>query len=236
MLESPQVLRTDAPVVALRDVSTVDPNGVSRLRDATVVVSAGEVLGVAGIEGAGQFELLRLLAGRRAPSTGTVTLPKRIGFVPEDRLRDAIVPTMSPAENVALRNANQFHGHMPWRQLSAEASAIFSEYDVRPTDSETLGALSGGNQQKFVMGRELRGSPELLVLENPTRGLDIRAAEFVLDRIRSARASGCAVVVYSSDLDELLTLVDRMVVCHAGYVREVPADMEAIGRAMVGIA
>ncbi len=232
---SPRGMRTDAPVVELRRVSMKDARGVLRLREATVAVCAGEILGVAGIEGAGQFDLLRILAGRRAPSSGTVTLPSRIGFVPEDRLRDAIVPTMSPAENVALHDARHFRGHMPWRELESEAVAIIAEYDVRPTDSATIGALSGGNQQKFVLGRELRGSPQLLVVENPTRGLDIRAAAFVLDRIRSAQDSGCAVIVYSSDLDELLTLAERMLVCHAGEVREVPVEMEAIGRAMVGI-
>jgi general nucleoside transport system ATP-binding protein len=106
---------------------------------------------------------------------------------------------------------------------------------VRPADARTAGALSGGNQQKFVLGRELDGAPDALVVENPTRGLDIRATEAVLTRLRDARDAGCAVVAYSSDLDEILGLADRMVVCYDGSLTEVPVDAERVGRAMVGI-
>jgi simple sugar transport system ATP-binding protein len=96
-------------------------------------------------------------------------------------------------------------------------------------------ALSGGNQQKFVLGRELEGMPEALVVENPTRGLDMRATEHVLNELRAARAAGVAVVVYSSDLDEVLSIADRMVVCFGGRTAELPVDADAVARAMVGL-
>ncbi|MBI3791968.1 MAG: hypothetical protein HY275_13970 [Gemmatimonadetes bacterium] len=97
-------------------------------------------------------------------------------------------------------------------------------------------SLSGGNQQKFVLARELDGAPAALVVENPTRGLDIRASEDVLRRLRAARASGLAVVVYSEDLDEVLALADRVLVVHATQVRVLAPDRELVGRAMLGAA
>src|SRR6185295_17961281 len=105
-----------------------------------------------------------------------------------------------------------------------------------PGPGAAVRTLSGGNQQRFVMGRELHNSPRALIVENPSRGLDVRATASVHDRLRSARNGGAAVVVYSSDLDELVELSDRIVVCFGGSVLEVDADLPAIGRAMVGAA
>ncbi|MBI1808366.1 MAG: ABC transporter ATP-binding protein [Gemmatimonadetes bacterium] len=225
----------DAVVLSLRAVSVVDARGTERLRDASLSVRSGEIVGVAGIEGAGQWELLRVLAGRLAPRSGSVRLASRIGFAPEDRLRDAVIPSMTLAENVALQDAGMLRGRVPWRAFEARARRVTTAHDVRPGDARTVGALSGGNQQKFVLGRELDGAPEALVVENPTRGLDLRATDAVLAALRDARDSGCAVVVYSSDLDEVLGLADRMVVCYDGTLTEVPVESDRVGRAMVGI-
>lgn len=236
--DQPPAIAAKAPgreTLVLNSVSVVDERGVTKLRDASITVRTGEIVGIAGVDGAGQWELLRVLAGRVAPSTGTVRLPAHIGFVPEDRLRDALVSSMSLAENMALQRAGSLRGFMSWPAFAERARAVVRRHDVRPPDAPTAGALSGGNQQKFVLGRELDGSPDALVAENPTRGLDIRATADILSRLREARDGGGALVVYSSDLDEVVSIADRLLVCFAGVVRELPVDAELAGRAMVGL-
>ncbi|MFI5231227.1 MAG: ABC transporter ATP-binding protein [Gemmatimonadales bacterium] len=223
-------------VASLDGVSVTDERGVPRLRDATMDVRAGEIVGVAGVEGSGQRELLRVLGGRTVPNGGTARLPARIGFVPEDRLRDALIPAMTLVENFALKDSGESRGSMPWRAYESRTRTAMAAHDVRASGADsTAGALSGGNQQKFVLGRELEGSPELLVVENPTRGLDIRAAAHVLDELRAARASGVAIVAYSSDLDEVLAIADRMLVCFDGHITPAAADAAIVARALVGL-
>lgn len=226
---SPQaVLQTNA-------VSVRDTQGVSRVNRVSLAVHAGEIVGIAAVEGAGQRELLRLLSGRMTPSDGSVQLPARIGFVPEDRHNDALMLDRSLVENVALRDAGSRMGRMPWNSLQRATQAIIKERDVRAgSASVEARTLSGGNQQKLILGRELADKPEALVVENPTRGLDFRAANAVHAALRDARTAGTAVVVYSSDLDEVLALADRVVVMHAGQLREVAGDREVVGRAMLG--
>lgn len=222
-------------VMSLGAASYRDPLGISRLDSVTLDVHAGEILGVAGVEGAGQHELMRLLAGRLSPTDGTAVLPQTIGFVPEDRQRDALALSRSLVDNVLLRDAGQRHGRMRWSTERARTAALLSAYDVRGgTPLSLASSLSGGNQQKLVLARELADDPPALVVESPTRGLDVHAGAAVLDRLRAARARGIAVVVYSSDLDELLLLADRVVVAYDGRVREVPTTREAIGQALVG--
>jgi ABC-type uncharacterized transport system ATPase subunit len=119
--------------------------------------------------------------------------------------------------------------------MAEAAQHIVDEFDVRiSTLSAPVRSLSGGNQQKFIVGRELDGSPSALVVENPARGLDIRATAFVYDQLLQARADGVAVLLYSSDLDEVLEIADRMLVVYSGRVMEVPMSRDAIGRAMLG--
>lgn len=224
------------PVLVLERVSLTDERGVQRLRDVSMEVRAGEIVGIAGVEGSGQHDLLRMLAGRLAPDDGTVRVPARIGFVPEDRQRDALIPSMTLVENFALKEAGSAHGSVHWTSYAARTMAVVREHDVRASSVDSLaGALSGGNQQKFVLGRELDGLPEALVVENPARGLDIRATSHVLAALRAARLSGVAVVMYSSDLDEVLSMADRMVVCFEGRAAETAAEAEAVGRALAGI-
>ncbi|MGH7653279.1 MAG: ABC transporter ATP-binding protein [Gemmatimonadaceae bacterium] len=226
-----------AVVASLDGVSVTDERGVPRLRDVTMDVRAGEIVGVAGVEGSGPRELLRVLAGRIAARSGTTRIPVRIGFVPEDRLRDALIPVMTLVENFALKDASVSRGSMPWASYESRTRSLILAHDVRASGADSpAGALSGGNQQKFVLGRELEGSPELLVVENPTRGLDIRAAAHVLGELRAARASGVAVVAYSSDLDEVLSIADRMLVCFDGRITPTAADAATVARALVGIA
>jgi simple sugar transport system ATP-binding protein len=223
-------------VLSLDDVSVVDHRGIARLRNVSLTVCAGEIVGVAGVEGAGQHELLHVLAGRLVPTSGRAGMPTRIGFVPEDRLRDALIPSMNLVENLALKEAGTARGATPWHAYEARTATTLRGHDVRASGAGALaGALSGGNQQKFVLGRELEGPPDALVVENPTRGLDVRATAHVLGELRAARAAGVAVIAYSSDLDEVLSIADRMLVCFAGRVTAVRAEAGAVARALVGL-
>jgi simple sugar transport system ATP-binding protein len=222
-------------IAALRDVELRDRYGVTRVRRASIAVHAGEILGIAGVEGSGHHELLLALAGRLLPSAGEARVPMDAGFVPEHRQRDGLIPGFSVTENVALRGVARARGRMGWQTFARRARRIVDEHAIRVRDVDSLAStLSGGNQQKLVLGRELEGRPALVVAENPTQGLDVRAAIAIRDRLRTARNAGAGVVVYTSDLDELLALADRVVVAFGGNVHEVPRDADAIGRAMLG--
>jgi simple sugar transport system ATP-binding protein len=224
-----------APTLTLDDVTVRDARGHLALDRASIGVRGGELVGIAAVEGSGQHELLRVLAGRLAPTSGRVFIPSNVGFVPEDRRRDALIGDLTLVENVALRGAGSRRGGMPWDDLGAATAELLARYDVRGGTSKTRArALSGGNQQKLVVGRELEGASPALVVENPSRGLDFNATAAVHARLRAARDAGTAVVLYSSDLDELLALADRVVVVHAGRLRDVAREREAIGRAMLG--
>ena len=226
-----------APVLIAHDVHVADGRGVERVRGATLRVHAGEIVGIAAVEGEGQHELLRVLAGRGEMLSGTLERPDVVGFVPEDRHREALLLDSSLVENVALRGAGARRGRMPWDALRDSAASIVKTYNVLTSGMQSSArTLSGGNQQKLVMGRELESAPSALVVENPTRGLDFRATAAVRDSLRRARDAGAAVVVYSSDLDEVLLLADRIYAMHNGVVTETPRDRESVGRAMLGSA
>ena len=229
----------DRQVVRAVGVGAADALGVVRVRDATFTLHAGELVGVAAVEGSGQHELLRLLAGRLAPAAGTLERPARVAFIPEDRHRDALLVDAPLTENLALAGAGTRRGRVPWRALAARTAALAAAFDVRGGGpASPAGVLSGGNQQKFVVARELAGvadgEPALIVAENPTRGLDIRASAAVRARLRAARDAGASVVVYSSDLDEVLALADRVLVVHGGRVHAAPPHRDAVGRLMLG--
>ena len=231
---------TDATVFRADRVTLTDARGVTHVRDATFVVASGEIVGIAGIEGSGQRELLRALAGRLPVASGTLTRPVAVGFVPEDRHRDAILLDRSLVENVALRGAGSRRGIIDWRNFESHTASLSRQFDVRaPGPRATMRTLSGGNQQKLVLARELAPDTTMgtraLVVENPTRGLDVRAASEVHARLREVRDAGAAVVLYSSDIDEVLLLADRVLVVFSGLVREAPLDRDTVGRLMLGI-
>lgn len=233
--EPPRVV---GPVLVRADhISLRDARGVVRVRDASFEVRAGEIVGVAGVEGAGQHELLRAAAGRLRPDSGVLTLPQRIGYAPDDRLSEALIPQFDLRQNLALHDANGRRGLMRWKHLEKVALTLLAEFDIRAPHVRLLvKALSGGNQQKFVFARELHDHPHLLVAVNPTRGLDVRASQSLLQRIRQARDAGMAVLMHSSDIDEMLACCDRILVAHAGDLVEVPRDRDQVGRALVGAA
>jgi simple sugar transport system ATP-binding protein len=223
------------PIFSLDTVSFRDRQNVERLKQVSLTVHAGEILGIAGVEGNGQYELLRILAGRMTATAGKVTIPHTVGFVPEDRHRDAVILDFPLYQNVALFQAGRRRGWTRWSTYRARTNTLLHQHDVRASGVEMpVRALSGGNQQKFVVGREMEGAPQALVVENPTRGLDIQATQTVHQRLRQARAQGAAIVVYSSDLDEVLALADRVMVVYEGQGHDVPRDRDALGRAMLG--
>jgi len=236
------IARAGAPVLALEHVDYTDERGVTRLRDVSLEVRAGEVLGVLGVEGAGQRELLRLLAGRLAPTRGRVVRPLLVGFIPEDRLHDALIPALPLTENLLLAEAGRLRGLVDRRGAHARAQALLARFDVRADGADAAAAsLSGGNQQKFVVGRERQQAAMALVAENPTRGLDLRAAARVLEEIAAPGEGSPAVVLHSTDLDEVLAVASRVVVCFGGSVIEVawpddPSDRTPFTRAMTGAA
>ena len=221
-------------VLALDAVTVRDANGVDRVRSATLQVRAGEIVGIGAVEGAGQHELLRVLAGRLAPTSGTCLIPERVGFVPEDRHRDALLLDAPLFENTALQGAGARRGVMNWTGFRARTAALLQRFDVRASGADAVArTLSGGNQQKLVLGRELEAARDALVVENPSRGLDFVATNAVHQALRSARDAGMAVVVYSSDLDEVLLLADRVFAMHDGTVIESQQHRDALGRAML---
>ena len=233
-------------VFRAQHVAVRDAEGLPRVRDANFTVNAGEIIGVIGVEGSGQRELLRILAGRLPITAGHLVRPADVGFVPEDRHRDAVMLQRSLTENVALRGAGARRGLSGWPALHIRTAALMRAFDVRAPDARaSMQALSGGNQQKLVLAREIgdrrhgvhaASETVALVVENPTRGLDVRAMADVHARLRNERDAGAAIVLYSSDLDEVLSLADRLLAVYDGSVREVPLDREAAGRAMIGLA
>ncbi|MEO7218029.1 MAG: ABC transporter ATP-binding protein [Gemmatimonadaceae bacterium] len=227
--------RAGEVVMTLREVGVRDAMGVDRLSSVTMTVRAGEIVGIAAVEGNGQHELLRLLAGRMKPTTGEIKIPETVGFIPEDRQRDALIQDFSLRDNVALHGSGARRGLLDWTAIRAATKRLMLDYDVRARDERVRArTLSGGNQQKFVVGREIDGSSAALVAENPSRGLDVQAASAVHARLVAARSAGMAVVIFSSDLDEVLSLADRIMVVYAGHVSETTGGHESIGRAMLG--
>ncbi|WP_342375694.1 ABC transporter ATP-binding protein [Myxococcus stipitatus] len=232
-------------------------NGHPALRGVDLTVRAGEIVGIAGVDGNGQRELAEVLTGLRPLTSGEGTLLGRkltgltpaearargVGHVPEDRLRRAVVKALSVEENVALGRHNQPpFARGPWIDFKGRrerATTLLAAYDVRPPEPTlALQALSGGNQQKVVVARELDAKPRLLVVVQPTRGLDIGAVAQVHARLREARAQGAGVVLVSLDLEEVLALADRVYVFFEGRVTgeftRPEYDERELGRRMLG--
>ncbi len=222
-------------VVRARGLSLVGSRGEQQISHATFTLREGEIVGIAAVEGAGHAALLRALAGVRSPDAGELELPPEVSFIPADRQRDALVMDFPLFENLALRHAGDLRGRLHWASIRRRTRAVIEAFDVRAaSESSSARALSGGNQQRFVLGRELEFRPRLLVAENPTRGLDLRATAAVQDRLRRAARNGTAIVMYSTELDEVFAMADRIFVVHRGEIRDVPKDRGLVARAMVG--
>ena len=237
--------RTSSPAGSvLARVESVDiakENGLGiAVRQASLTVRGGEIVGVAAVEGNGQRELLRAVAGRVQAIRGKIEVTGPVGFIPEDRTTEGLIPELSLAENVVLGTEGTepwVRGRsIDWRTAREYTRGILDEYGVVATGPDVAAAtLSGGNQQKVVVARELGHGPRVVVAEDPTRGLDIRATEAIHSRLRAAAAGGTAVLLHSSDLDEVLALAGRVVVMTRGMLIEPPpgASRAAVGELMV---
>jgi simple sugar transport system ATP-binding protein len=227
-------------VARLEGVGVRRPD-VGSLEGIDLDVRSGEIVGVAGVEGNGQQALALVLSGRAGPERGRVELPEAVGFVPQDRSTEGLVADFDLAENVALalhRDPEYRRGvWLRWAELRAAAEEIRERYGVAAPSVETrAGALSGGNQQRVVVGRELAVGRDLLVAENPTRGLDVAAAAFVHEELRRLAARGVAIVLISTDLDEVLGLSDIVYALTRGRLHTVPAaarSREGVGALML---
>mgnify|MGYP003290793158 CR=1 FL=1 len=199
------------------------------------------LVGLAGVEGNGQRELLRTVAGRLVPLRGRLEVTRPIAFIPEDRTTEGIILELSLTENVVLGLGKDApwvrHSRIQWREARERTGELLQQYGIVAAGPDVkAGALSGGNQQKLVVARELFRNPAVIVAENPTRGLDVSAAASIHARIRAAADDGAAVLFHSSDLDEVLHLADRVVVVSRGALGEVPVGTSRaeVGNLMLG--
>ncbi|MGI4894829.1 MAG: ABC transporter ATP-binding protein [Janthinobacterium lividum] len=248
--------RPGAEVLAMSDVRVTDAAGTVLLDDMSLQVHAGEVLAIAGVDGNGQTELTRAIMGLQHIDSGSVRIAGRettglaiadilrlgVGYVPEDRLHDGLVASFSIAENLVLDlvDSPRFAAGPSLNRESVRrnADARVAEFDIRtPSAQATVSTLSGGNQQKVVLAREMTRDLKLLVVAQPTRGVDVGSQEFVHQRIVAERDKGAAVLLVSTELDEVRALADRIVVVYRGRIAgEVGPDatQEELGLLMAG--
>jgi ABC-type uncharacterized transport system ATPase subunit len=244
-------------LLSVRDLHVVDERGIPKVRGVSCDVRAGEIVGIAGVDGNGQTELIDALTGLRKIESGTVTIAGRelshanartaldagIGHIPEDRQRRGLVLEFSIAENVALHD----YGKAPdakwgWifpQRMIERARRLIKEFDVRGGGPLTrAGGLSGGNQQKLVVAREIERDPKVLIAAQPTRGLDVGAIEYLHRRLVAERDEGRAILLVSLELDEILSLSDRILVIYEGEIvgkHSGEVSEEKIGLEMLGV-
>jgi ABC-type uncharacterized transport system ATPase subunit len=226
-----------APMLTVDDLHVYDDRGLEAVRGVSFEVRGGEIVGIAGVDGNGQTELIDAITGLRKAASGRVSIAGRdvtgaapgtvldrgLGHIPEDRQRRGLVLEFSLAENVALhdydRPPDSRWGWLFPRQLIRRARELLAQFDVRGGGPQTrASALSGGNQQKVVLAREIGREPSVLIAAQPTRGLDVGAIEFVHRRLVEARDNGKAVLLVSLELDEIISLSDRTLVFYEGEI------------------
>ena len=248
---------TDEVVLDVRDLSLTDEYGTRLLADIDLTIHAGEVLGIAGVEGNGQAELVETIMGMRTPDAGAIKLadddithwPTRkvreagVGYIPEDRHRHGLLLESPLWENRILGHQTESPMAKGWLIDGAAArqdtERIVQQYDVRtPSVDVTAGSLSGGNQQKLIIGREMAHTPKVLIAAHPTRGVDVGAQAAIWDHIKDARREGLAVLLISADLDELIGLSDTITVMLRGSLAGTfdpdTVTAENLGAAMTG--
>ncbi len=248
---------SDEKVLTISGASYVREDGRQILSGVNLEIHGGEIVGLAGVEGNGQSELIELIMGLLTPSSGTVEVlglnattsltrdirNAGVAYIPQDRQRDGLLMTAPLWENRVL--GHQFAEPLAssiWVNKGAaisDSKRVVDEFDVRTPGVNVLAsALSGGNQQKFIVGRELSGNPKLIVAAQPTRGVDVGAQAIIWDHLMKARSAGAGVLLVSADLDELFSLSDRIAVIYNGSIVSVlnPAKTtpEALGLAMTG--
>jgi len=255
-VEKPPAKPTEL-LLEVEDLHVLDDRQLEKVRGVSFGVRAGEIVGIAGVDGNGQTELIDALAGLRRPASGRIVVGGReagphssaremldlgIGHIPEDRQRRGLVLEFSIAENIALHDycfePDSRWGWLYPRRLLQRAAGLIEDFDVRGGGPKTrAGALSGGNQQKVVVAREVARNPKVLIAAQPTRGLDVGAIEYVHRRLVAERDEGRAILLVSLELEEILSLSDRILVMYEGeIVGEYGPDVteEELGIAMTG--
>jgi simple sugar transport system ATP-binding protein len=234
------------PVLTIRQARVADRRGVLRLDGITLDLRPGEILGVAGVDGNGQRELAEAISGTQRLTSGSITLEPQsatVAHVPEDRQRTGLVMDMSITDNamleVAAKRPYSRRGWINPKAMRVATEQLISRYDIRCSGpDQKVRELSGGNQQKLLLAREIAREPAVLVVSQPTRGLDIGAIEYVHGQLRALRDRGCAILLISTELDEILALSDRVAVLFGGRVMAVTdrADVRIseIGLQMAG--
>jgi simple sugar transport system ATP-binding protein len=248
--------RPGADALTVEDLHVVDDRGLEAVRGISFAVRTGEIVALAGVDGNGQTELIDAITGLRRPASGRVLvgtedltgktahefLDHGVGHIPEDRHRRGLVLEFSLAENLVLHDYAKepfaSRGFLHPARIVDYARRLLKEFDVRGGTPETrASALSGGNQQKVVIAREVSRDPKVLIAAQPTRGLDVGAIEFVHRRLVEERDEGRAVLLVSLELEEVLSLADRILVVYEGRIAgEFPptATEEELGIAMTG--
>ncbi|WP_224450094.1 ABC transporter ATP-binding protein [Haloprofundus salilacus] len=251
-VEKPPVERGDS-VLTVDRVSAEDERGVEAVSDVSFSVHEGEVFGIAGVDGNGQSELVETITGLREPTTGSVAFEREditewprqrridrgMAYIPEDRHERGLVMKFDLTENGLLgsQHSRPFaeSGRIEWGRARDHAQDIIDEYDVRPPNRDAKAAsFSGGNQQKFIVGREFERDPSLVVATHPTRGVDIGSTEFIHDRLLELRSAGKAVLLVSSKLEEVQGISDRLAVMHDGEIMDV-VDPETVTEEEIGL-
>ena len=244
------------PLLEVEDLEVLDDRGLPAVQGMSLQVNAGEIVGIAGVDDNGQGELVETIAGLRRPLAGTIRvggqdvtaadvrgkLAAGIGHIAEDRHRRGLVLDFSLAENLCLRDYRRApiarHGLISPKRMNERAAPLLDEYDVRGGGCEALAlSLSGGNQQKVVIAREVSEEPKVLIAAQPTRGLDVGAIEFVHRRLIEQRDAGRGVLLVSLELEEIRSLSDRVLVMYNGHVvaeLAPEASEEEFGVAMLG--
>ena len=232
-------------VLQISDLVVNENRGVPAVKELSLHVRAGEIVGIAGIDGNGQSELIQAITGLRKVKSGSIKIkgqevvgfsPRKItemnvSHVPEDRHRDGLVLEMMLSENIALQTYYKEplskNGVLNYNQINSYARKLMEEFDVRAANEIVpASALSGGNQQKAIIAREVDRNPDLLIVSQPTRGLDVGAIEYIHKRLIAERDKGKAVLVVSFELDEILNLSDRIAVIHDGKIQGIVKPSE----------
>ena len=258
-VEVPSVRHPGPVALAVSDLRVAGDRGVEAVRGLSLRVHSGEIVGLAGVSGNGQRELAEAIGGLRHPSGGRVEIggtdvtgrhPRAVrhaglAYVPEERMRDGVIAEFSVAENLILvGNADPAYARLGFlrnRAIRRHCQQLVAEFDVRTPGLDTPAHnLSGGNIQKLIMARELSGSPGILLVAQPTRGIDVSASVYIHQRLIGQRADGTAVLVISEDLDEVMAISDRILVIYEGVIIS-EADprttsREEIGLMMAGVA
>lgn len=247
-----------AAVLAVKDLCAFDDRGQEALREVSFALHEGEILGLAGVAGNGQKELFETLVGIRKATKGEILLrgedvvnltpreimARGIGHIPEDRIRTGLIAGFKVAENLFLgrqRSAPFRKGvFLDDKAIEQYAEERVSQFEVvTPSIDHPTKYLSGGNQQKLVLARELEGSPPVLLAAQPTRGLDVGVVEYVRNQLLQKRVEGMAILLVSEELDELFMLADRIAVIYKGEIVDIldaaETDMERVGLLMAGV-